>query len=378
MADYVGGSGPDSVFGGGAAESFDYSQGGPDTVWGGGGDDTIYFGAAFGAGDQVNGEAGADVLELEGDYSGGVVFDGLNAFNIETIHFLGFSAPSATLADGIVGTGETLTVINDDTVDRFLLDGRALAHTALAVTTGGTTDQHVYGGALDDTLTLLHGIDRSDTYDLGDGFDTLNAQGVFGRMAGHTFRNIEAITFAANASMVMADGSVAAGETLTITTAAAGSSIVDKHERDGILHLIGGTGVDGFYAGWGNDTLEGGDGNDSLYGNRGADELSGGTGADEFVYTKAAQSVRGGADLITDLDNSDTINLSSIDADTTQKDQQHFTLVESFSHHAGELTFGYDAETGYTRLAGDLDGDAKADFVVQIAGDHSDFGGLEL
>lgn len=378
MADYSGGPGPDSVFGGGADESFDYSQGGADTVWGGGGDDTISFGAAFGAGDQVNGEAGNDVLELQGDYSGGVTFDGVNAYNIETIHFLGFSAPRATLADGIVGTDETLTVINDDTVDRFVLDGRALVHTALDITTGGTADQHVYGGALDDTLTVLHGIDRSNTYDLGDGYDTLHAQGIFGRMAGHTFRNIEAITFAGNASMVMSDGSVAAGESLTITTAAAGSSIVDKHERDGTLHLIGNTGVDGFYAGWGNDTLEGGGGNDSLYGNRGADVMSGGTGADAFIFSKAAQSVRGAADLITDLDNSDTINLSSIDANTTQKDQQHFTLVGSFGHHAGELTFGYDAESGYTRLAGDLDGDARADFVVLIEGDHSDFAGLEL
>jgi Ca2+-binding RTX toxin-like protein len=378
MADFSGGAGPDSVFGGGAAESFDYSQGGSDTVWGGGGDDTIYFGAEFGSGDQVNGEAGADVLELQGDYSGGLVFDGVNVINVETIHFQGFSAPRLTVADGIVGTDETLTLINDDSVDRFVLDGRALLHTALDVTTAGTADQHVYGGALDDTLTVTNGIDRSDVYDLGDGFDTLHAQGIFGRMAGHTFRNIEAITFAGNASVTLADGSVAAGETLTITTSSAGSSIVDKHERDGALHMIGDSGVDGFYAGWGADTLEGGGGNDTLYGNRGADVLSGGAGADEFVYTKALQSVRGAADLITDLDNSDTISLSSIDADTTQKGQQFFTLVGSLDHHAGELTFGYDPETGYTRLAGDLDGDAKADFVVLIEGDHSDFTGLEF
>lgn len=378
MADYTGDGGANSVFGGGADESFDYSQGGADTVWGGGGDDTIYFGAAFAAGDQVNGQAGNDVLELEGDYSGGVVFDGVNVVGVETIHFLNFSAPRMRVADGIVDTDATLTVINDDVVDRFVLDGRSLVHTALAVTTGGTVDQHVYGGALGDTLTVLHGIDRSDTYDLGGGYDILYAQGIFGRMAGHTFRNIEEIHFAANASVTFNDGSVAAGQTMTVTTSAAGSSIVGKREHDGSFHMTGDIGVDGLYGGWGDDTLEGGGGNDTIHGGRGADELSGGAGADQFIFTKARESLADGADVITDLDDSDTISLTAIDADTTHKGQQFFTLVGSFDHHAGELTFGYDSDSGYTRLAGDLDGDGAADFVVLIQGDHSDFAGLEF
>jgi Ca2+-binding RTX toxin-like protein len=156
------------------------------------------------------------------------------------------------------------------------------------------------------------------------------------------------------------------------------STVVAKQVLDGMLHMTGGAGRDGFYGGHSGDTLEGGVGQDTLWGGRGADILSGGADADTFIYSSIQDSVRGRADLITDLDDSDTINLTAVDADTTQRDRQRFTLVDHFSHHAGELTFGYNASSGYTRIAGDTDGDGRADFVIQITGDHSDFPGLVL
>jgi Ca2+-binding RTX toxin-like protein len=378
MADYTGTPSFDSVFGGGADESFDYSQGGPDTVWGGGGDDTIYMGAALGAGDQINGEGGLDVLQLEGDYSAGLTLDSSMVVNVETIHFLNFSQVRLTLTDGMVSAGETLAIINDNPVDASVIDGGQLLSTALDIDLNGTFYQFVRGGALDDTVTLENGVDRTDVFDLGAGDDTLNCQGIFLRAAGHNFRNIETINFADDARLTLNDGNVAAGETLTLTTSSAGSSLTGIRERDGHLHMIGDIGIDGFYGGWQGDTLEGGGGADTLYGARGADQLSGGAGADSFVYNGYLQSVRGGADVITDLDDNDTIELNHMDADFTQGGQQAFTLVEHFHRHAGELTFGYNALTGYTRLAGDIDGDGKADFVIQILGDHSDFNGLEL
>lgn len=43
------------------------------------------------------------------------------------------------------------------------------------------------------------------------------------------------------------------------------------------------------------------------------------------------------ADLITDVEPDDVIDLSQIDAGTTRKNEQAFHLVGSFVHHAGEL-----------------------------------------
>jgi Ca2+-binding RTX toxin-like protein len=376
MASYSGSPSADSIFGGDSNDTFDYSQGGNDTVWGGGGDDVIYFGAEFTSGDQVNGEDGADTLALEGDYSGGLVFDGVNVRNVETIAFLNFSKPQLKVMDGIVGTDETLAIHNDDSApDKFVLEGSSLVHTALDVVTVGNVDQHVYGGALNDTLTLLNGIDRSDVFDLGDGYDVLHCQGAFLRAAGRNFRNIEEITFANNASVTFNELNIAAGETLTVRTSSFGSSLVGKRETDGHFHMIGGTGVDGLYGGHQADTLEGGGGNDSIHGGRGADVLSGGAGDDQFFYDSFKESLRGQADVITDLENGDTITLS-FDADTKHDGYQFLQRVDHFTGHAGELTFAYNAETGYTRIAADVNGDHKADMVILIEGDHSDFTGL--
>jgi Ca2+-binding RTX toxin-like protein len=124
----------------------------------------------------------------------------------------------------------------------------------------------------------------------------------------------------------------------------------------------------------GADTLDGGIGQDTLNGGLGGDLLTGGgdNDADVFVYNRAADSALGGIDIITDLDNADTIDLHRIDADTGTGGDQAFHLVSSFTGQAGELVV-YDAGGGYTGIAGDIDGDASSDFLVFVAGDHTDF-----
>lgn len=156
---------------------------------------------------------------------------------------------------------------------------------------------------------------------------------------------------------------------------------------DGADDLSGGKGDDKIFGGAGDDVIKGGADNDSLTGGIGDDSLTGGggrdvmrgqDGADDFIFLKLSDSGAHGVDRILDLDNSDTIDLSAIDADTTQGGDQAFEIVGNFSHHAGEAVVVYRADIDFTQVRVDVDGDAKADMVIAIRGDHTDFDNFVL
>lgn len=127
----------------------------------------------------------------------------------------------------------------------------------------------------------------------------------------------------------------------------------------------------------GNDTLYGSAGDDVLVGGRGQDLLSGGIGRDVFVFTSAADSRLGAAnrDLISGFKTgTDTIDLRSIDANSGLAGNQAFRFlgVQAYSHHAGELAVRHFAATAtrteVTRLYGDVDGDGRSDFTIDLVG----------
>lgn len=160
-----------------------------------------------------------------------------------------------------------------------------------------------------------------------------------------------------------------------------GADSFDSHA--GILHgavwgcggsdtLIGSKGGDVLNGG-DETTLGGADAADSITGGGGADTLSGGDGADVFIYAKTTDSTSAHADVVTDLQSGDVIDLSQIDANTAQKNDQAFHLVASFGGHAGELVVSYNAGSGLTTISGDVDGDGTADLVITASGDHHDF-----
>ena len=131
-----------------------------------------------------------------------------------------------------------------------------------------------------------------------------------------------------------------------------------------------------------NDIMFGGDianslfgnaGNDTLSGGGGADSLSGGKGRDRFVFDDAAEA---NGDQIMDLEAGDKVDFSQIDANPGRDGNQGFKLVEVFTGKAGQLTIGFSG--GLTSVAGDVDGDGIADFVVSILGDQTAFSGYLL
>jgi Ca2+-binding RTX toxin-like protein len=142
--------------------------------------------------------------------------------------------------------------------------------------------------------------------------------------------------------------------------------------------LAGGKGDDSIDGGHGRDLLQGGGGNDTIIGGGGADVLTGGSGADIFLYRGLGESTTAAPDLITDLTHVDVIDISQIDANTSVKGNQAFTLVASFDGHAGEATLAYDADANLTTLALDRDGDGAADAAIHMTGDQTAFTGFVL
>lgn len=149
-----------------------------------------------------------------------------------------------------------------------------------------------------------------------------------------------------------------------------------KGKLTGAVH--GGDGDDTFNGGKPAETFAGNEGNDTLTGGAGADALSGGDGEDLFIYLKVNDSTAAKADLISDLEAGDLIDLSKIDANAINAGNQTFHLVAALDGHAGQAALTYDAAHDVTRLKLDVDGDGKADAVILISGDHHDFTGLVL
>ena len=124
--------------------------------------------------------------------------------------------------------------------------------------------------------------------------------------------------------------------------------------------------------GKGNDSGDGGKGNDFIIGDLGRDLMKGGLGADVFMFLSKLDSKVAGAvrDHILDFSHKqhDKIDLSAIDASTKKVGDQGFNFIgfQDFHHKAGELHIRTDV--GKIYVEGDINGDAKADFSIQL--DH--------
>jgi len=130
--------------------------------------------------------------------------------------------------------------------------------------------------------------------------------------------------------------------------------------------LQGEAGDDSLAGGKGRDHLDGGEGKDVLYGGAGKDTLKGGSGSDKFVFKAKADSgvTSSTRDVITDFLKGDKIDFSAIDANSKVAGNQKFAFVAEFTKQAGQLE--WDKVGKAIIVSGDLNGDGKADFSVQV------------
>jgi len=136
--------------------------------------------------------------------------------------------------------------------------------------------------------------------------------------------------------------------------------------------LDGGGGTDQLFGGSGDDALGGGNGNDTLRGGTGIDLMDGGDGQDTFVFAPGEYGTsRAAADIIRGFEPRipDRIDLSRIDADTTQAGNQAFSFIGAAAFtKAGQLHAIVEG-SGFTKVTwveGDTNGDGVADLVIKL------------
>ncbi|HEX2593638.1 MAG TPA: hypothetical protein VHL34_19215, partial [Rhizomicrobium sp.] len=98
-----------------------------DTLKGGNGWDEFRFGAKFTDADKVDGGAGIDTLDLNGDYHTGVKFKASTMTGVETIRIHGDNSYKFITTDANVAAGSVLTIDNQTTgaADKLIFNGGA-------------------------------------------------------------------------------------------------------------------------------------------------------------------------------------------------------------------------------------------------------------
>jgi hypothetical protein len=189
---FTGTAGNDNLTGTADPDVFFMGQGGRDRVAGAAGNDQIFFDAAFAANDQIDGGLGTDVVTLEGDYSGVVVFDALSMTNVETLQLAGSFSFDLTLHDATVAAGQTLqigggpaTVSVDASAETDAAQLRLIGWTGADTFIGGASNDilqgrgnadYLRGGGGDDTYFYNAAAEsKGPQYDTIDGFDFRSA-----------------------------------------------------------------------------------------------------------------------------------------------------------------------------------------------------------
>lgn len=321
-----GNDGNDTLAGGDGVDLLNGGAG-DDLLWGGNGNDRL-FGQA--GDDHLNGQAGNDTL------SGGGGEDLLRGGGNDDLLWGGngndrlFGQAGSDRLNGQSGNDLLNGAGGDDTLN---------GNNGNDTLTGGDGADQLWGGGNEDFLWGGNGDDRlfgqagSDRLNGQAGDDLLGGGGGNDTLSGH------------NGSDTLAGA-------------------------EGADMLYGGGNNDVLMGGNGSDTLHGQAGNDRLIGGRGADILTGGNGADHFVFSSIADSTVNARyrDEITDFraGQSDKIDLRGIDADTGTNGNQAFDFIgiEGFSGEAGQIRFHHIG--GNTIVMGDVDGDGRSDFSIQL------------
>lgn len=119
------------------------------------------------------------------------------------------------------------------------------------------------------------------------------------------------------------------------------------------------------------NVLDGGGGDDWIYGGRGADTLIGGDGADTFSFANKNDSRPGAArrDKIVDFERGiDTIDLKRIDAKVHDPGNDKFKWIGKQKFHGVEGELHYVKKGGLILVEGDVNGDGRADFQIELHG----------
>ena len=301
-------------------------SGGTDTFFGDIGNDTFFMGANLIASDHIDGGANKDTVVLDGDYSGGLVFNATTMVNVEYLnltagHSYNLTMDNATVAAGrtLIVQGGTLGVHNALTFDASAdtTGGRYFVYSGRGndVLTGGngndffrvgTGTDTVHGGGGNDRGSFGAALTAADSFDGGAGNDIVYLRGDYSAglvLGASTLVSVETLQLLSGDSynLTMNAATVAAGDTLTVRAAlVAGNNLTFDASAD----TAGGDYA--VYSGAGNDVLTGGNGNDTFNPGSGIDVVHGG-GGDDVINMGATLTA---ADTIDGGSGTDTVFLS--------------------------------------------------------------------
>ncbi|MDO8378336.1 calcium-binding protein [Phenylobacterium sp.] len=358
-----GGEGDDLLSGGAGNDVLEAFYG-FNTLNGGDGDDLL----VGGGGDLLYGEEGNDVLRFDGGagtLSGGAGNDfllgggGSESFDggsgIDTVSYergqgggifvsleLGWSTPGGESSLGEHGFDHLAGVEN--------IIGTAYADNI----TGDAGNNSIIGG--DGRDGLSGGSGGVDVLDGGAGDDYFNAGG-----SSHL-----TVIGGQGVDQIMFFGSDFVSTGVVVDLGATGAQQIDA------THLLTMSGVETFFGTIGSDTVYASDDANKFYA----------FGIDKFVFRTLASLGNGAdADLISRMTfvpdpnpgapTGAIIDVSLIDADTTQAGNQAFHLLSEgsgFTGHAGEITRQWSQQVGGYIVQFDVDGDAIADARLNVVG----------
>jgi Ca2+-binding RTX toxin-like protein len=281
-----------------------------DVLTGTEGDDNII---AFAGDDVAIGNGGADAISAGegGDFvSGGAGRDVIFAGAGDDHVFAGAGA------DIVYGDAGADRIFGDEGHDLI---------------TAGAGDDTVFGGAGDDIIVAEVG-DGNDVYFGHDG----------GGGPGSDTLDMSAVT--ANVTVNLGSGPLSNGTAFSSQT---GNDTI-----------------------WGIENVNTGSGNDTIIASNAVNVMNGGAGNDTYKFTSASAA---NGDTILGFEAGDRVDLTAIDANLGTAGDQSFALVSGAFTAAGQLavTFETRADGDFTVVQGNIDGNADADFTLEIAGHHN-------
>ncbi len=157
----------------------------------------------------------------------------------------------------------------------------------------------------------------------------------------------------------------------------AGQVIYSANQRDETL--LGLRGHDHLYGYRGADILKGGEGNDTLDGGAGRDTMTGGLGSDDFDFNAVSETGKTAStrDIIRDFTRGlDDIDLRHIDANGGAAGDTGFKFLAAkgaaFTGVKGQLKWSQVNSSNNaldkTIIEGDINGDRRADFQIELTG----------
>jgi Ca2+-binding RTX toxin-like protein len=227
--------------------------------------DTFEFGAAFAAGDTIDGGGGADELSLDGDYSAGLTFGAATMTNIATLTLDASGNYNLTTNDATVAAGQTLTVDASalGAGNSLTFDGSAETDGAFHFISGAGAGNFT-GGSGNDIFDYGHASFSGADFDTITGFDfsrdTIAFHTVTGTDAAVTTGSLSQATFDSDLAAALS-GSLNANHAILFTADAGDLSgdtflVIDGNGTAGyqggsdlVIHLAGDTNTADFAAG---------------------------------------------------------------------------------------------------------------------------------